>query len=215
MAAERSYPSLAPLGTNDAVIVGGGPTLPEVYQTDGTLRRLSNASGYSARTYPFLTTRPDGRVELLGPPSGMRVRQYHPSATLLPDGRVLTGGGVCASCKTKGYLERNVEYFEPPYLFKKDGSGEYATRPVIDTAPASTVYGQDFKITLAQAATINKVGLVRLGANTHSVDQGQRYVPLNFTGSGTSFTATAPKTRTRRQPATTCSSSPIVLGCRR
>jgi hypothetical protein len=71
MAAGRWYPSVAALGTNEAVIVGGGPTLPEVYQTDGTLRRLSNASGYSERSYPFLSTRPDGRVELLGPPGDM------------------------------------------------------------------------------------------------------------------------------------------------
>ena len=58
MAAGRWYPSVAALGTNEAVIVGGGPTLPEVYQIDGTFRRLSNASGYSERVYPFLTTRP-------------------------------------------------------------------------------------------------------------------------------------------------------------
>ena len=31
-----------------------------------------------------------------------------------------------------GYLEKNIEYFEPPYLFKKDGSGHKATRPVIE-----------------------------------------------------------------------------------
>jgi hypothetical protein len=324
MAAARWYPAVQALGNNEAVIVGGGSTIPEVYQTDGKLRRLSNASGYSDRLYAFLTTRPNGQVELMGPPTQMntintsgtgaitatkardginrtyggfaaydkgkvlvagggditeggqtdvptktavvvdvngssttvnstasmsvgrrqhnltiladgsvlatggmsrataanvdlddpvfaaerwdpatgtwtvlagasRVRQYHSSATLLPDGRVLTGGGgVCASCVDVGYLEKNIEYFEPPYLYKKDGSGQKATRPLINSAPSSAIYDQNFNITLGQAGTIDKVGLVRLGAATHSQDQGQRYVPLSFTTSGSTITAKAP-----------------------
>jgi hypothetical protein len=35
---------------------------------------------------------------------------------------------------------------------------------------------------------------VRLGAPTHSEDQGQRYVPLSFTASGTRIRATSPAT---------------------
>jgi hypothetical protein len=326
MAAARWYPAVQALGNNEAVILGGGPTVPEVYQTDKKLRKLSNASGYSDRLYPFLTTRPNGQVELMGPVTQMntintsgtgaitatktrdginrtyggfatydigkvlvagggditeggqshvptktavtinvngsstsvastasmsvgrrqhnltiladgsvlatggmskatnanvdldnpvfaaeswdpetgtwtvlssasRVRQYHSSATLLPDGRVLTGGGgVCASCVSAGYLEKNVEYFEPPYLFKKDGSGDKATRPVINSAPSSATYGQDFDISTDQAGSIAKVGLVRLGAATHSQDQGQRYIPLSFDPSGSTITATAPAT---------------------
>jgi hypothetical protein len=324
MAAARWYPAVQALGNDEAVIVGGGPTIPEVYQTDGKLRRLTNASGYSDRLYAFLTTRPDGKVEFMGPPPQMntintsgtgaitatktrdsiertyggfatydkgkvlvagggditeggqtdvptktavvvdvngstttvsstasmsvgrrqhnltiladgsvlatggmsrataanvdlddpvfaaerwdpatgtwtvlagasRVRQYHSSATLLPDGRVLTGGGgVCASCVSAGYLEKNVEYFEPPYLYKQDGSGQKATRPVISSVPSTATYGQDFDISSTQAGSIAKVGLVRLGAATHSQDQGQRYVPLSFNASSSTITATAP-----------------------
>ena len=125
--------------------------------------------------------------------SASRIRQYHSTAVLLPDGRVMTGGGgVCGVCTTVGYLEKNIEYFTPPYLYTKDGSGQLATRPVISSAPASVGINATFTISSAQAANVKKVALVGLGDATHSVDQGQRYVPLKFSASGTTLTVTGP-----------------------
>ena len=64
-------------------------------------------------------------------------RQYHSTALLLPDGRVLSsGGGICGTCDAVGYLAKNAQVFTPPYLFKTDGSGELAARPEIAAAPA-------------------------------------------------------------------------------
>ena len=61
-------------------------------------------------------------------------RQYHSTALLLPDGRVLSaGGGICAACDSVGYLAKNAEVFSPPYLFKKDGSGELGPQPEISS----------------------------------------------------------------------------------
>ena len=264
------------LGNDEAVIVGGGPAIPEVYQTNGTLRRLTTASGYSDRLYAFLTTRPDGQVELMGPPNSdehhqyQRYRSHHRhsrrgTASTAPMaasprydiGKVLVAGGgniteggqsnvptktavvvnvnggtttasldrldvgraaaaqshhpgrrqrardrrneprdqcdgrprqpgvrcravgserpepgpccpapagygnttpaphCCQTAgylpagaesalpaSTMGYLEKNIEYFEPPYLYKKDGSGQKASRPVIGSAPATATYGK-------------------------------------------------------------------------
>jgi len=120
-------------------------------------------------------------------------RQYHSSALLLPDGRVLSsGGGICGTCDAVGYLAKNAQIFSPPYLFKKDGSGELAPRPQITGAPSQVGYGSPFLITTPTAASIAKVGLVRLGAVTHSNNMGQRYVPLAFTTGSGELSATVP-----------------------
>jgi hypothetical protein len=118
-------------------------------------------------------------------------RQYHSTALLLPDGRVLSsGGGICGTCDQVGYLARNAEVFSPPYLFQADGT--LAPRPAIDTAPASTTFGAPMQIATGNPASIGKVALVRLGAVTHSDNMEQRYIPLSFSAGATSLTATAP-----------------------
>jgi hypothetical protein len=326
MAAARWYPSVAETANGEEVIIGGGPATAEVYQTNGAIRALTGFTQYSARIYPFLGSRPDTQLGLVGPyptaytintsgngvitatgtrdgisreygsfatydigksvvvgggnitedgvekvptrtavvlnssaglipsiastgslstgrrqlnatlladgsvlatggmtstatstivdldhaataaerwdpatgqwtvlASASRIRQYHSTAALLPDGRIMTGGGgVCGPCMDLGYLEKNIEYFTPPYLYKKDGSGQFAARPVISTAPVSVKVGANFTISSPQAASIRKVALVGLGDVTHGVDQGQRYVPLTFSASGTTLTVTGP-----------------------
>jgi Domain of unknown function (DUF1929)/Bacterial Ig domain len=122
-----------------------------------------------------------------------RHAQYHSTALLLPDGRVLSsGGGICGTCDHVGYLAKNAEVFTPPYLFKKDGSGQLAPRPVITGAPGTVSHGTSFQITTPDAASIRKVGLIRLGSQTHSVEMEQRHVPLSFTAGNGTLTASVP-----------------------
>ncbi|MEA2274347.1 MAG: hypothetical protein QOI98_3055, partial [Solirubrobacteraceae bacterium] len=120
-------------------------------------------------------------------------RQYHSTALLLPDGRVLSsGGGICGTCDQVHYLAKNAEIFTPPYLYKKDGSGQLAPRPTITDAPATVDYATPFTIQTPNASAISKVALIRLGAVTHSVDMDQRYVPLAFTAGAGALTVTGP-----------------------
>jgi hypothetical protein len=120
-------------------------------------------------------------------------RQYHSTALLLPDGRVLSaGGGICNDCDTVGYLAKNAQIFSPPYLFKHDGSGQLAPRPQITGAPGFVSYGGSMPITTPNAASIQKVGLVKMGAVTHDNNMDQRYVPLSFTAGSGQVTASIP-----------------------
>ncbi|HXF00390.1 MAG TPA: galactose oxidase-like domain-containing protein [Solirubrobacterales bacterium] len=120
-------------------------------------------------------------------------RQYHSTALLLPDGRVLSaGGGICTICDSVGYLAKNAEVFSPPYLFKKDGSSELAPRPEITSGPDEMTYDASYSVSTPDPASIRKVALVRLGAVTHSVNMEQRYVPLDFTVDGGEISAAAP-----------------------
>jgi hypothetical protein len=126
--------------------------------------------------------------------SEQRTRQYHSTAVLLPDARVMVGGGgICGTCYDQGYLEKNIEIFSPPYLFKQDGSGDLAPRPFINYA---IVYIQNKQISIStpDGASISKVVLIRDSSVTHSVNFEQRRIPLSFSvnSAGTLITATAP-----------------------
>ena len=98
MASGRWYRSVAALGNDEAVIVGGGPAVPEVYQTNGTLRALTGAPGCSARVYPFLVPRPDGKVETVGP--------LHATTTL-----DTSGAGAITARRTRDGLGRGYGTF--------------------------------------------------------------------------------------------------------
>ena len=124
-------------------------------------------------------------------------RQYHSSALLLPDGRVLSaGGGICGTCTDVGYMAKNAEVFTPPYLFKDDGSGELAPRPAITSAPGVVGHGAQFSVGTPEAGSIAKAAMVRLGAVTHSVNMEQRYVPLSSTAGSGSIRRLLRRTRT-------------------
>ena len=174
--------------------------------TQATPRWRETAAMANARSYQNLTLLPDGTVfasggmstsdgvdlsqavlptEIWNPSTetwttgaSMSVgREYHSTALLLPDARVIMAGGgqLPGSTATNQY---NAQIYSPPYLFK-------GARPTITAAPSLVQYGSSFQVTTPDAARIGSVSLVRTPSVTHDFDQNQRFVPSSFTaGSG-------------------------------
>jgi hypothetical protein len=112
------------------------------------------------------------------------VRVYHSTTVLLPDGRVLSTGSGEGGNVTNQY---SYEIYSPPYLFK-------GARPAYNLATTTMRYGQPFTVATANAASIQKVLIIRLASSTHAFDMGQRLNTLAFQvgADGQSLVLTAP-----------------------
>ncbi len=123
--------------------------------------------------------------------SAQKPRNYHAVSLLLPDGRVLTGGG--GGCGTCAVNHQNIELYYPPYLFKKDGSGLLADRPRVTFGPSSITYNSSYTFYSPAPAALQKAALVALGSVTHAFNMNQRHVPLTLGAkTSTTFTITSP-----------------------
>ena len=150
------------------------------------------------RHYPAPVLLPDGRVLLINghdssatnsvlvpqyldpannfalttsPTNGIEVRGYHNVAVLLPDGRVLVGGGRDLD-RTTSSEKPDLAYFSPSYLSQP--------RPVITSAPGQLGYGQSAYV---GSSTVHPVEAVLMGlpSMTHSFDENQRSVQISLT----------------------------------
>jgi len=174
----RAFANGVVLPTGQVLVVGG----------------LDNGKGFSddgAILVPELFTPATASWQELAPMATSR--PYHSIAILLPDGRVLVGGGgLCAGTPSCSANHPNVEIFSPPYLFG-------GTKPVITSAP-TTITAAGGTFTLGVSGTVSAVALIRASSVTHSVNTDQRYLRLVTTGSGSTLTVTAPANRNLAPP---------------
>lgn len=129
-----------------------------------------------------------------------RHRGYHSTAALLPDGRVLVGGGDFEASTTTPPTDEGeplaptLEIYSPPYLFQGD-------RPTIATAPQEITYDEGtFSVSSAEAGTVAGAALVRMSSVTHSLNTDQRYLQPDVSVQGSSVTIDAPTSPTEAPP---------------
>jgi hypothetical protein len=113
-----------------------------------------------------------------------KLRVYHGTSALMPDGRVLVSGSGDGGSGTQQF---SYEIFSPPYLFK-------GARPAYTIGSTTLQYGTPFVVNTADANSITKVTMIRLTSTTHAFDAGQRLNTLSFTkaADGQSLTVTPP-----------------------
>jgi galactose oxidase len=157
MANPRSFHNSVVL-PDGKVVVFGGQNFPIAF-SDNT--SVLSAEMWDPATESFTTLA-----------SAAIPRTYHSVATLMPDGRVFTGGGgLCGSCGTNHF---DGEIFTPPNLLNDDGSP--ASRPVITSAPTTAAHGTE--ITVDTDRKVASFAIVRMGTATHSVNTDQRRIAL-------------------------------------
>jgi YVTN family beta-propeller protein len=119
-------------------------------------------------------------------PDGQRPRLYHSIGLLIPDGRVLVGGGGARGPVTN----LNTEVYLPPYLY--DSTGALAMQPRLTSAPAQIDIGETFFADFTDAADISRVTMVKTGSVTHGFNMEQRFVELTFVRDGSRLRIQAP-----------------------
>ncbi|KQY24713.1 hypothetical protein ASD16_04190 [Cellulomonas sp. Root485] len=177
MAYQRHWATSTVLPDGDVLVTGGGR------ENNGNGGYVTNAEIWDPETGEWTTV--EAPYE--------HARLYHSAALLLPDGRVMVGGGGAPG--PRSYTD--VEYYSPAYLF--DGQ-ELAQRPEITDAPEAIGYDGTFGI--GTSGDVSRVTLVRNGSVTHGFNNDQNFQDLEFTqvpGSG-EVTITAPQDGTYAPP---------------
>ena len=123
-------------------------------------------------------------------PSATRDRLYHSSAVLLPDASVLVSGSGALNPDGQWAYQLNAEIYYPPYFFAT--GGQRAARPIIASAPNWADIGTVIPVSVANAASVSRVTLVKTSATTHSFNMDQRFLELTFAANGLNLSVQAP-----------------------
>ncbi|HKS08815.1 MAG TPA: DUF4082 domain-containing protein [Pyrinomonadaceae bacterium] len=197
------------------VLVTGGVSCPggnniQSYDGDDTIKcssgQVMNAELWDPATNTWTTMA-----------AQQEIRAYHSIAALLPDGRVLVGGGGNPGAvgetgiegdlikdrdnrnpNAMGFGHNNVEIYSPPYLFNANGT--LATRPTITSYPQVLSYGDLAFIGTSGAGAQPKVSLIRLPSVTHGFNQDQRMIALQPTLFGSGLFVTIPSSSNELPP---------------
>jgi hypothetical protein len=151
----RHHPSTVLLPDGRVLIVAGHSDLPQGDPGVGRAQYIDPRAGFALS---------EGSAHM------PEVRGYHTVSLLLPDGRVLVGGG---NPDNAVFQERdNFRFYYPDYMTKP--------RPVIALNPSTITLGSRFGLQWKGATEVTEVVLMALGSMTHSFDSAQRAVELQI-----------------------------------
>jgi galactose oxidase len=154
MKSARAYANGVVLPNGQVLVVGGVP----------------HGKGFDDSNAILIPELFDLKLETWTTMAAMQVpRTYHSIALLLPDGRVLSGGGgLCGDC---GVNHPDVEIFSPAYLFQ-------GSRPNLELVPNEVRYGSEFPVKASDE--VKQFSLIRNSSVTHSTNLDQRFMRLEF-----------------------------------
>ncbi len=157
----RKYHQLIPMPNGEVLVIGGNTTGAK-FRDDGSVME------------PELWNPETGQWRGL---ANMSVpRDYHSTALLLPDARVIAAGGGYG-----GGDHQDAQIFSPPYLF--DDNGNLARRPTVQSAETEIDVGQRFVVDTT--GQIESFGFVRMSATTHAINTDSRFYKPEFERIGT------------------------------
>lgn len=170
MTYRRNWPTAAALPTGDVLVAGGAEwgNADDSHAVAGDTDSLLGYPAYAPEIWNPVTER-----WTIGA-SQQRVRVYHSSLLLLPNGTLLSAGGGVPGPQDN----RNAEIYYPPYLFKRQdspgGGVVWASRPKMSRISDNVGYGNTVRLSLSDARVIDRMTLISLGAVTHGHSNDQR-----------------------------------------
>lgn len=161
----RKFHQLIPLPTGEVLVVGGNTTGAK-FQDNGS---VMEPEIWNPQTGQWR------RVANMSVP-----RDYHSTALLMTDGRVLTaGGGYDAGNPNSSGTHQDAQIFSPPYLFK---NGAPATRPTLVSDQGIADTGTS--IDVSTSGDIAYFSFIRMSATTHAMNTDARFYKPAFTANG-------------------------------
>ena len=198
------------MGGDDKILYFDSAEVIDLTQPNPQWQNL--ASMNAARSFIDAIVLPDGKVLVLGgdegviPSSAILVpelydpgtntwthmdaftipRGYHSTTLLLPDGRVIIGGGEGNGGPGVFGESPFYEIWNPYYLFQ-------TARPVIITLPTQAAYGSQLTMSYSSSVPVSHVVIHRSGNQTHSFAYNQISHPVSFdSNNGSTLTFTVP-----------------------
>jgi len=167
MTSARKFHQMIPFPTGEVLVVGGNTTGVKFADSGSVM----HAEIWNPQTRQFR------QVASMSVP-----RDYHSTALLMTDGRVITaGGGYHPNDANSSGTHQDAQIYSPPYLF--NANNQLATRPTLNSSVNSVGHGEEFLV--STTGNIDYFSLIKMSATSHAINTDVRQFRPEFSASGT------------------------------